>query len=177
MAVMVAVEPATTLEFEQEMGAKFGQSHVPPPVVVTATETNVVFAGVASEKVPLLQLAGPWFVMVCVKVILEPAVTGFGVPLLVTVRSQATFTGVTTLVLLFDDCGSEVVAETEDAAVIELAVTVAGTLTTTIMFADAPDARLGFVQVIVPVAPIAGVVHVHPAGAEIDWNVVFVGVA
>jgi hypothetical protein len=108
---------------------------------------------------------------------LDPAVTGFGVPLLVTVKSQATFTLVTTLVLLFEERGSDVVADTEDAAVIEVAVTVAGTLSTTMMLADAPEARLGFVHVIVPVAPPPGVVQVHPAGVEMDANVVFVGVA
>jgi hypothetical protein len=95
---------------------------------------------------------------------------------LVTVRSQDTVTLVTTLVLLLDESGSVVVADTEDAAVIELAVTVEGTFTTTRMFADAPEAKLGSLHVIVPVAPIAGAVQVHPAGAEIDWNVVFVGV-
>ena len=108
---------------------------------------------------------------------MDPAVTGLGVPLLVTVRSQVTTMLVTTLVLLFAAFGSEVVAETDEAAVIEAAVTVDGTLTTTRMFADTPDATLGLVHVIVPVAPTAGVVQVHPAGAETDWNVVFVGVA
>ena len=69
------------------------------------------------------------------------------------------------------------VAETDDAAVMDLAVTVAGTFRTTIMSAATPEATLGLVQVIVPVPPTAGVVHVHPAGAEIDWKVVLVGVA
>ena len=107
----------------------------------------------------------------------DPAATGLGAPLFVTVKSQATFTAVTTLVLLFEDRGSVVVAETEEAAVIEDATTVAGTFTTTMMLADVPDAMLGFVQVMVPVPPTAGVLQVHPAGAEIDANVVLVGVA
>lgn len=160
----------------QETGAKFGQVQVPPPVVTTATETNVVFAGVPSLKVDPVQYEGPLFVMVCVYVMLDPAVTGLGVPESVTARSQATPTAVVTLVLLLAELGSEVVADTDEAAVMELAVTVEGTPSTTIMSADVLAAMLGFVQVIVPVAPTAGVVQVHPAGAETDWNVVFVGV-
>ena len=59
MAVMVAVEPGGTLELVQLTGAAFGQVHVPPPVVTTAAETNVVFAGVSSVSVAALQLLGP----------------------------------------------------------------------------------------------------------------------
>ena len=106
-----------------------------------------------------------------------PAVTGLGVPLLVTVRSHATIRFVVTLVLLLAELGSEVVAETEEAAVMELAVTVDGTFSTTMISVAVPDAMLGFVHVIVPVALTAGVVQVHPAGAETDWKVVLVGVA
>ena len=50
----------------QEMGAEFGQVHVPPPVVTTATETKLVLAGVSSLNVAVLQLLGPAFVMTCV---------------------------------------------------------------------------------------------------------------
>jgi hypothetical protein len=64
--VIVAVEPGATVVLLHATGAEFGQLHVPPPVLATATETNVVFAGVASEKVPVLQLLGPELVMVCV---------------------------------------------------------------------------------------------------------------
>ena len=39
-----------------------------------------------------------------------------------------------------------------------------------------PAGALGAVQVMVPVAPTAGVVQVVPGGAEIDWNVVLAGV-
>lgn len=39
-----------------------------------------------------------------------------------------------------------------------------------------PAGALGAVHVIVPVPPTGGVVHVVPVGAEIDWNVVLVGV-
>jgi hypothetical protein len=66
MAVIVAVESATTLGFVQEIGAELGHVQVPPPVVTAATETKVVLAGVASVNLPVLQLAGPLFVIVCV---------------------------------------------------------------------------------------------------------------
>ena len=167
-AVMVAVDPAVTLALVHDTGAEFGHVHVPPPVVTAATETKVVFAGVASVNVPVLQLAGPLFVMVCVYVMFDPAATGLGLPLLVTVRSQATITVVVTLVLLFEINGSDVVADTDEAAVTELAATVEGTFKITMMFAVAPAARLGLVQVTVPVEPTAGVVQVQPAGAETD---------
>ena len=64
--------------------------------------------------------------------------------------------------------GSVVVADTDEVAVIVAATTLAGTFTTTTMSADAPDARLGSVQVTFPVPPTAGVVQVHPAGANTD---------
>jgi hypothetical protein len=64
--VIVPTEPGVTLALVQETGPVFGQVQVPPPVVTAATETNVVFAGVASVSVAVLQLAGPWFVIVWV---------------------------------------------------------------------------------------------------------------
>lgn len=65
-AVIVAVDPGSTLGFVHETGAALGQVHAPPPLVATPAETNVVLAGVASVKVPALQLLGPWLNMVCV---------------------------------------------------------------------------------------------------------------
>jgi hypothetical protein len=96
---------------------------------------------------------------------------------LVTARSQKTPTSVTTVVLLFADVGSVVVAVTEEFAVIVLAVTVEGTFRTITILAESVDASEESLQVTVPVDPTVGVVHVHPAGGEIDANVVFVGVA
>ena len=81
------------------------------------------------------------------------------------------------MVLLLAEVGSLVVAVTDEFAVIVPAATVAGTFTTTIMSAVAPTARLGSVQFTFPVPPTAGVVQIQPAGADTDWNVVFVGVA
>jgi hypothetical protein len=80
-------------------------------------------------------------------------------------------------VLLFAVLGSLVVEDTEEFAVIEAAVIVAATFTTTSMFAEEPEAMLAETQLIVPVAPTAGVVQVHPAGGEIDAKVVLVGTA
>jgi hypothetical protein len=56
---MVANEPGGTLGLVHDTGAVFGQVQLPPPVVTAETETNVVFAGVASMNVAVLQLLGP----------------------------------------------------------------------------------------------------------------------
>jgi hypothetical protein len=106
------------------------------------------------------------------------AATGLGVPAFVTERSQATFTFVVTDVLLLLALGSDVVADTEDVAVIVPIATLDGTFNKTTISAVAPELRFDeSVQVTVPVPPTAGVVQVHPTGAETDWNVVFAGVA
>ena len=65
-AVMVATDPGGTLGFVHEIGAAFGQVHVPPPVVTAAIDTKVVLAGVASLNVAVLQLLGPPLLMVWV---------------------------------------------------------------------------------------------------------------
>ena len=109
-------------------------------------------------------------VTVCVYVMLLPAATGFGVPLLVTVRSQAVVTVVVTVVLLFAGLGS-LAEETEEFAVIVSAGTVGATLTTTMISTVAPAARLGMVQVTEAVT-----VHVHPAGGATETKVVLAGI-
>src|SRR5438270_3660360 len=108
---------------------------------------------------------------------LLPACTGLGLPLLVTAKSQSTVIGVVTVVVLFAALGSLVVAVTEEFAVIEAAVTLDGTFTTTMMSAEAPEARFGSVQLTFPVPPTAGVVQVQPTGADTEAKVVFAGVA
>src|SRR5580658_56238 len=172
-AVIVAVDPGGTLGFVHATGAALGQVHVPPPVVTTATEVKVVLLGLASPNVAVTQLLGPWLNTVCVYVIVLPCVTGLGVPVLVTVKSQTMVTSVAVVVVLvfttFD-------AVTDEVAVIVPAAIVGATFSTTIMSAAVPDAMLGSVQLTVPVAPTAGVVHVHPTGAETDANVVLLGV-
>jgi hypothetical protein len=95
---------------------------------------------------------------------LDPAATGLGLPLFVTVRSHSSKTGVFVIVLAV----GEFVAVTEEFAVIGVAVTLAGTFTTITIFAVAPTAKLGLVQLIFPVNPTAGVVQTHPAGAITD---------
>jgi len=103
---------------------------------------------------------------------LLPAETGLGVPLFVTARSQATVTGVLMVVLLLAELGSLVLEETEEFAVIEAATTVDGTFTATMMLADAPEARLGSVQVTEAV-----ITQDQPAGADTETKVVLVGIA
>ena len=106
---------------------------------------------------------------------LFPAVTGLGVPLSVTARSQIVVTGVAVVVLLLAELGSAVEEETVEVAVMVVAAIEDATFTTTIILAEAPEARLASVQVTVPVAPTAGVVQIQPAGAEMDAKVVLVG--
>lgn len=109
---------------------------------------------------------------------LPPAATGLGLPLLEKATSHASVTGVVTVVVLFARLGSEVVEETVEVAVMVVAAMVGATFTTTMMFAESPEARLaGPVQVTLPVAPTAGVVHVKPAGVEMEAKVVLVGTA
>jgi hypothetical protein len=107
-------------------------------------------------------------------VIVLPWVAGFGVSLLVTVRSQTMLTSVAVVVVLVF---TALVAVTDEVAVMVPAAIVGATFSTTIISAAVPAAMLGSVQLTVPVAPTAGVVQVHPTGAETDANVVLVGVA
>src|SRR5579864_4814410 len=109
---------------------------------------------------------------------LFPAVTGLGVPLLVTARSQRLPTPVTIVVLLLLAFGSDVVAVTEEFAVSGPPAILAGTLTTMTISAALPEARPEeSVQTTFPLDPTAGVVQVQPAGARTDSNVVGPGVA
>src|SRR5258708_22363787 len=103
---------------------------------------------------------------------LLPAVTGFGVPLLVTAKSQSGVRLVTTVVLLLAELGSPVVEEMEEFAVIVATTTVEATFTTTMMSADAPAARVGSLQVTEAV-----ITQVQPTGAETEANVVLAGIA
>ena len=71
---------------------------------------------------------------------LLPAITGLGVPLLVTAKSHSRVTLVTTVVLLLARLGSPVVAEIDEFAVMVATTTDGATFTTTMMSADAPAA-------------------------------------
>jgi hypothetical protein len=97
-------------------------------------------------------------------VIVPPAATGLGLPLLVTARSQASVTGVFTVLLVV----VALVAESVEVAAMGEAVSVAATLTTTMMSTDVPEAMLVSLQVTV----VAVVVQVQPAGAEAETTVV-----
>src|SRR5579871_329138 len=108
---------------------------------------------------------------------LPPAATGLGLPLLVTERSHSGSTGVVTDVELLAEFGSTVVVVIDDAAVMEAAATVGARLTTMMMSVEAPEGTLGLVQLMLPVPPTAGVVQAHPAGIEIEENVVLAGTA
>src|ERR1700730_9382974 len=103
---------------------------------------------------------------------LLPAITGLGVPLLVTAKSHSGVTLVTTVVLLFAALGSPGVAEIDEVAVMVGTTTDAATFTTTMMSADAPAARVGLVQVTEAV-----ITQVQPAEAETETNVVLAGIA
>ena len=60
------VDPGGTLGLVHETGPVLGHVHVPPPVVTTPTDTNVVLAGVGSVSVAVVQLLGPLLVTICV---------------------------------------------------------------------------------------------------------------
>jgi hypothetical protein len=111
---------------------------------------------------------------------LFPACTGFGAAELVTTMFAvfAAATSVTTVAVLFARFGSFDPEETESVSVIWVPLTVTGdTCTTKVKVPDAPFATSGFVQLMFPPAPTAGVVHVQPAAAISDWNVVLPGIA
>src|SRR3954470_15112117 len=65
-AVTVPVAPGGTLALVQDTGDVFGQTHVPPPALTTATETKVELFGAGSDRVPVRQLLGPRLVTICV---------------------------------------------------------------------------------------------------------------
>ena len=98
-----------------------------------------------------------------------PAVTGDGAPELVTTKSTARLTIVLTVVELLGALGSLTAEVTDELAVMVVPSAVAAfTFTLTLTFATVPAAKLGFVHVMVPVAPTAGVTQVQPAGALTD---------
>src|SRR5262252_5296368 len=107
-----------------------------------------------------------------------PGATGEGAPEFATTRSTAAATVVFVVVELFAALGSLVPEDTVDVAAITVPSGVAAlTFTVTMMLTAVPEATLGLLQFTLPVAPTAGVVQVHPAGAETAWNVVLAGVA
>ncbi len=100
-SVWVIVDPCATVVLTFTTKVKFAV--VAPPIVVVSVQVRVasthvhpagpvndtaeVFAGRASVNTGALAVAGPLFVTLCVYVMLLPAVTGFGLPELVTLKS------------------------------------------------------------------------------------------
>src|SRR4051794_6692607 len=85
-----------------------------------------------------------------------------------------------TLAVLFGRYGSRELLETDGVAVIPVVPGVPPALLTFTVrgrLNDAPEAMVDPLQLITPVPPTAGVMHVHPAGgAPSDWNVVLAGI-
>ena len=109
---------------------------------------------------------------------LLPAATEDGDATFVVTRSAwvARATTSAAVAVLLAELGSEIAELT--VAVLLTAVPAAVpavTFKATLKLAE-PAAKLGSVQLMVPVAPTAGVVHDHPAGGVTDTNVVFAGV-
>src|SRR5580698_10932719 len=109
-----------------------------------------------------------------------PASTGPAVAVFVTDKSASAVTRVVTVWLLFARLGSKVAALT--SAVLEIVVpsgVLGDTVTTTVKLAEAPNASVPMVPVIVPVPPTAGLVKLN-VGPEIcasEKNVVLAGMS
>src|SRR5436190_23953833 len=104
---------------------------------------------------------------------LFPAVTGSGESVLVTDRSADVFTVVVAVAELFAVLGSNVDALTE--AVLLIVPPAVPVFTTRVNTPEAAGATDGFVQLTVPPAPTAGVVHDHPPGDARETKVVPAG--
>ena len=143
-------------------------------------DAKVVLVGTASENVTVVAVAGPLFFSDCVYVMVEPAATVVGEAELVTAISAlvAADTSVLTVAVLLERVLSSVEELTESVSVMVVPVgTLAPTCTTKVNVARALAASVGVVQEMLPVAPTAGVVQVHPLGTARDVNVVLLGMA
>jgi hypothetical protein len=159
---------------------------VPPTVGVVHTkvgplfcvsETNVVFAGTASEIVALAASDGPAFAIVSVYAMSEPASTAAG-PLFVPPTSALTVTFAVVVALSFALFGSLVVVEMLAVLAMLLPVCADGvTCSTKVNVAVAPGASAAIEQAIVPVPPTAGFVqaNVGPPVCVAETNVVLPG--
>jgi len=142
-------------------------------------EAKVVFAGIFSTKLVEPAAAGPWLKTDPTMVTVVPAVTVGAEATLLRMRSAevATLTVVMAVAELFARFGSEV-PETilaTSTICVPLGV-VAPTVTATVKVPFVPAAKTGFVQLMFPVAPTAGVVQVQPAAATMELKVVFAGI-
>lgn len=109
----------------------------------------------------------------------DPAVTVSGFAVLVTPRSACVPvpTVVTAVALLFARLGSFVpdVTLSTSTICVPLVVPLPTCTTTVKLTVPALLEKSGFVHVILPVPPTAGVVQVQPATVLMDWKVVFAG--
>lgn len=114
-----------------------------------------------------------------------PGCTGFGAAELEIVRSAefAAATMTTAVAELFVRLGSFVPDATEIVSAICVPLGAAGftaTITVRVAAPADPEGTSGFVQLMVPLVPTAGVVQLHPVASAperlIDWYVVFAGI-
>jgi len=137
-----------------------------------------VFGGVVWVKLTVVAVAGPLFVILCVKVTLLPAANELGEAAFVTIRSACVAVATTSdaVAVLFAGLASVTAELTLAVSLIAVPAAVPAFTFRTIEKLPDPAAKLGSVQLMVPVPFTAGVVQDHPAGGEIDWKVVFAGV-
>ena len=139
-------------------------------------ETKLVVAGSTSVTIMAVASLEPLFVAVSMYVMLLPASTGSGVSLFVRAMSAEVVMVVVAeplLLVVFESVAFDAI--TAVLVMVEPFGVPLPTLTTTVKLAGAPVGKSGFVAVMVPVPPTAGVVVDQPAGAVIDTNVVFGG--
>jgi hypothetical protein len=130
--------------------------------------------------VTLVAEAGPLLATASEYVSGSPSSTGFGVAVF-TMATSALLAFATTAVavaLFVVNPGTMLLAVAVSVSEMFVPEAVPGfTCSTSVKFAVAFTARLGSVQVMVPVPPTGGTVpQVHPAGGVIDWKFVFGGV-
>jgi hypothetical protein len=128
--------------------------------------TNVVGAGSGILTEAAVAVLGPRLVVTTVHVRLLPAITGFGLPATVTVKSVTGVTRTSTSNVLSFEFGSGV-ALVMLAVVLYVPEAVAGVDAVIVNVAE-PGGSVAAVQLIVPPLPVEGAVHNHPAGMLSD---------
>jgi hypothetical protein len=137
-----------------------------------ASETNVVFVGTVSYNPLGAAAAGPWLVITIVYVMFEPATTVLDAAVFVSVTyaevaEPTTVETVAELFVRFESRVPDVMFAVSTICVPK--VVPAFTVTATVNVPNSRLAKLGFVQLIVPVAKMEAVeLQVQPAGAAID---------
>jgi len=140
-----------------------------PHPVGAALETKVVGAGSGMLTEAALAVLGPLLVNITDQNKFVPAVTGFGLPPMATLKSVDGATTTSMSKLLSCAFGSGV-ALVMVAVVLNVPEAVGGVDAVMVTFA-VPGGSVATVQLIVPPLPGDGAVHDQPAGALSDWNV------